>query len=358
MLNAAFCEVRVKRMLDRMSTERWDLFVTANRCTIYRLTGEIVPAEEPVIFALRGNGDRFTLRTESYSIARSIVDPVGDLADLLKEHLVKWTSGFGSWAVEQASIPSRLAAAFDNRLNMHSVPADAVVRELRRSKDEDEIAAIAACLPLHRAAYDAARRVIQPGATELDLYTEVNAVMAQHLGTSFVMKGDFAVGERAIRGGGPPTRRKIQQGDLCPVDLFPAPEMYFADTCRTFCAGAATDEQYSAWEAVLEAKRLAESLVRPGVLVKDVYRAAKELLDAKGVTEGSFWHHLGHGIGGDGHDEPRIIPGSEERFVEGDVITLEPGVYTAALQGGIRIEDNYVVRASGLQNLFDYPTEL
>ena len=75
-------------------------------------------------------------------------------------------------------------------------------------------------------------------------------------------------------------------------------------------------------------------------------------------AENSFWHHLGHGIGHRGHEAPRIIPGTDDIFEEGDVITLEPGVYAQSLQGGIRIEDNYVVRAHGLENLFAYPHDL
>ena len=73
------------------------------------------------------------------------------------------------------------------------------------------------------------------------------------------------------------------------------------------------------------------------------------------MTEKSFWHHAGHGIGHNGHEAPRIIPGTNDIFEVGDVFTLEPGVYSTALQGGIRLEDNYVVREAGLENLFDYP---
>ena len=64
------------------------------------------------------------------------------------------------------------------------------------------------------------------------------------------------------------------------------------------------------------------------------------------LAENSFWHHAGHGIGHHGHEAPRIIPGSDDVFEVGDVITLEPGIYTEALHGGIRLEDNYVVRAA------------
>jgi Xaa-Pro aminopeptidase len=83
-----------------------------------------------------------------------------------------------------------------------------------------------------------------------------------------------------------------------------------------------------------------------------VYAAVKERLDE------SFWHHAGHGIGFRGHEAPRIIPGSDDVFDEGDVIAMEPGVYSSDLHEGIRLEDNYVVRSNGLENLFSYPRQL
>ena len=79
----------------------------------------------------------------------------------------------------------------------------------------------------------------------------------------------------------------------------------------------------------------------------------KDYLYDDEVTRSTFWHHAGHGIGYRGHEAPRLIPGSDDVFEVGDVFTLEPGVYSTALQGGIRIEDNYVVREHGLENLFE-----
>jgi Xaa-Pro aminopeptidase len=103
---------------------------------------------------------------------------------------------------------------------------------------------------------------------------------------------------------------------------------------------------------VLRALKLGESMIKPGARARDVYAAVKELLDAEPIAEASFWHHLGHGIGFHGHEAPRLIPGSDDVFEPGDVFTLEPGVYTKRLQGGIRLENNYLVGDQGLENLF------
>jgi Xaa-Pro aminopeptidase len=110
--------------------------------------------------------------------------------------------------------------------------------------------------------------------------------------------------------------------------------------------------QRRAWERVGAAGKFAETLIRPGVRARDVYAAVKERLDE------SFWHHVGHGIGFRGHEAPRIIPGSDDVFEEGDVIAIEPGMYSSEMHGGIRLEDNYVVRKDGPENLFAYPRGL
>jgi Xaa-Pro aminopeptidase len=142
------------------------------------------------------------------------------------------------------------------------------------------------------------------------------------------------------------------------LDIFPAVRIYCADTCRTFAVTEPTDRQQWAWEAVMQAVQMAEHMIKPGVRARDVYKTVKEFLDSQEVTQKSFWHHAGHGLGCRGHEAPRIIPGSEDVFEEGDVFTLEPGVYTKELQGGIRLEDNYVLRAHRVEDLFSFPWEL
>jgi Xaa-Pro aminopeptidase len=150
----------------------------------------------------------------------------------------------------------------------------------------------------------------------------------------------------------------LAEGDLYILDLFPEPALYFGDTCRTFAVGEPREEQRRAYELVRQALSFAESAVRPGGRARDTYRVVKEFLDGAEISRRSFGHHLGHGIGHHGHEAPRIIPGSEDVFEEGDVIALEPGVYGAHLGGGVRLENNYLVTAHGLVNLFEYPLDL
>ena len=357
MLSASGCLARQTRLLAAMATERWDQFVTTNYRTVYWLTGVLGPAEVPTYFAISSSGkstlisateppegapvDEY-LKLQTYSIDRAITDLARDAVRLVRFPRVSRYGVEGHFGVEHGE-------------RCQALPT---IQRLRKCKEEDEIDEIRASLRLCHAAYSRAREVIAPGLTELDVYLAMHAAMVREAGGPVDLKGDFACGQRSIAGGGPPTRRPLAMGDLYPLDIFPATALYNGDTCRTFCIGPPTDDQLQAHAAVRQSIRLAEQLILPGVRARDVYRIIKDDLDSRPWTEQSFFHHVGHGIGHHGHEAPRIIPGSDDEFAIGDVFTLEPGVYVPALGGGLRLEDNYVLRPDGLENLFDFPMDL
>jgi Xaa-Pro aminopeptidase len=353
MLTPEGCETRRTRLLRRMEEDRVDLFVTGNYRTIYYLTGSLAAPETPVAFALWSDGQSTLVTPETYSIDRVIDKPAHDAANLLLNSLTQHRDRVSTVAIERAGTPTLFEFAV-RELWPDLIPRDATqtILELRKRKEPDEIAEIRESLRLIAVAYDAARAAIKPGRTELDIYNEMQSAVTQKAGTFVQLHGDFATGERAIRGGGPPTSRIIGPNDLYILDLFPAHHLYFGDTCRTFAAGTPTDAQFKAWEMVCEAMAIGEKAIKPGVKARDVYNEIKAVLDS------TFWRHAGHGIGHNGHEAPRIIPGTDDIFEAGDVITLEPGISSKELHGGIRIEDNYIVHETGLENLFLYPKGL
>jgi Xaa-Pro dipeptidase len=356
-----------------MEANSWDAFVTADRRTAYYLTGFLNSPDFPVIFLLWANGQTALLSgatsgeyanemvpLETYSIQRCIDLPDHDAASELEALLAKKKNqNLSRWALEKFSVSSLFEDSIRKVFpKAEFFDASETLMRMRKKKEEDEIAGVRENLKYCRVAYNAAREAIQPGLTEFDIYNAMHNAMVREAGTRIDFVGDFACGDRGIAGGGPPTTRKILNGDLYILDLLPAANLYFADTCRTFIVGEPTKLQYQAWETTLQAVRLAESLIKPGVRARDVYNEVKSFLDSVEFSEKSFWHHVGHGIGHRGHEAPRIIPGSDDVFEVGDVFTIEPGMYSKALQGGIRLEDDYVVRADGIEDLFEYPWDL
>lgn len=362
MLTSQGCLLRRRRLLSVMEHQRWDLFFTGNHRTVYYLTGAPGSAEIPGALLVHGDGRAVlfsasgaqacadeVVKIETYSITRVIDSPFQDAARLIREKL----PASGRAAVERTGtcgLFESLLAGFED--------ASRAVLGLRKRKEADEIEEIRGSLRLSAAAYRAARQTIAPGLTEVDVYNAMYAAVTREAACSLDFAGDFACGERSIRGGGPPTGRRLEPGDLYILDLFPAPALYFGDVCRTFAVGQPTDLQRRAWEAVRDALRTGEAALRPGLRARDLYVLIRDSLESSGICKGSFWHHAGHGIGHHGHEAPRLIPASEDVLEEGDVLTLEPGLYGQSLHGGIRLENNYLLHASGAENLFDFPLEL
>jgi Xaa-Pro dipeptidase len=97
-------------------------------------------------------------------------------------------------------------------------------------------------------------------------------------------------------------------------------------------------------------------MAKPGARCRDIYSAAQEHLMQKIGKE--IPHHLGHGVGLQPHEFPHLNPKWDDTLIEGEIFTAEPGIYGPELNGGIRIENQYLVTADGVENLVNFPTEL
>lgn len=153
------------------------------------------------------------------------------------------------------------------------------------------------------------------------------------------------------------------------IDIYPRNKtsLYFADMTRTVCLGQPPVRLQEMYNAVLGAGEMALSIIKPGAKGADIQTAVEEFFTERGfITSGKgkefqyaegFVHSVGHGVGFKIHDTPRIGHGSGDVLKEGDVITIEPGLYYKDT-GGVRLEDMVVVRADGYRNLTNFPKQL
>ena len=359
------CRQRQQRLLTRMAERQWDLFVTANYRTAYYFTGQLAAPDAPLAFLLWADGHSALVApavdgalaldkrvAPVYNMERGLPLPHHDAAS----HVLDLVSSRPRAKRVANDRTSALSPCVDG---LTGEDASTEVLALRRRKHADELEEIRHSLRLCAAAYDAARLVMRPGATELDVFLTMQNAIASVQGAPVAFPGDFACGERSLKGGGAATLRELAAGDLYPLDLFPAPALYFGDVCRTFCVGGRPAQRQSeAFALACDALALGESLLKPGVRGSDVYFAVKEFLDGAPATGRSFHHHVGHGIGLHGHEAPRLVPLSGDVLMPGDVVTVEPGIYVAANQGGIRVENNFLITETGAEKLFDYPLSL
>lgn len=150
--------------------------------------------------------------------------------------------------------------------------------------------------------------------------------------------------------------RKIQKGDFILFDLGVVYKGYCSDITRTVAFGEPDEEKRKIYETVKKAEQAAIDLVRPGVKARDLDKAARDVITDAGYGE-YFTHRLGHGLGISVHEFPSITGTNELELQEGMVFTIEPGIYNPEVTG-VRIEDDVVVTADGVEVLTKFPKEL
>jgi len=227
---------------------------------------------------------------------------------------------------------------------------DPVIHTLKRSKDPDELEVIMRSIRAIDAGQAAGMAEIRPGMTEMEAYLLVERAAILAAGEQCIVYGDFVSGPRCEGGGGPPSDRVIQKGDLFLLDFSVVVRGYRGDFCNTFrCGETPTDEQFRLYHACIDAITAAESKVRAGVAGKEIDRTVRDSFASKHLAE-TFTTHSGHGVGLGHPDPPYLTPDSSDTLVAGDVIAIEPGQYHKGV-AGMRYERNYLVTETGFELL-------
>jgi Xaa-Pro aminopeptidase len=241
------------------------------------------------------------------------------------------------------------------RAGIELVAAGDAVGELRAVKDEGELDAIRAAA---RLADDALTEVLGRGLvgrTEREVALDLEFTMRRMGAEAASFPPIVAAGEHGALPHAVPRDVEIPRGTLVVLDLGARLDGYCSDCTRTFATGELPEAQSEAYEAVLAAQRLALDEVRAGVSCKAVDADAREALESRlGL---SFEHGLGHGVGLEVHEGPRLARTAEGELEAGNVVTVEPGVYLPG-EFGIRIEDLVAVTEGGCEILTGFTKEL
>ena len=257
-------------------------------------------------------------------------------------------------AIEAEWLPQRLALAVAARCTVG--PLGERLERQRMVKDDAEIARIRRAAGIIDGAFAAVRDNLRAGRSELAVYEDaVHAILLAH-GEPFTMECVFISGPRTLEIIGPPTGRIIEQGDLLIFDVYPYLHGYKVDVTRTFCVGTASDEQRRLHALLERALAAGAAALRPGASGGSVDAAARGVIADAGYGAYST-HHMGHAIGLFHPERPSIVPGERLTLAEGMVITLEPGVYVPGI-GGLRLEQNFIVRDGPPEPLSQFPLEL
>jgi Xaa-Pro aminopeptidase len=294
---------------------------------------------------------RYTERAESEVSGWEAITLTDDWLGGVAAHLT------GKLGFEDDKMPVRSLEKLKEKLadGVEPVPAGGTVERLRRVKDERELEAITAAADL---ADEVCRWTLERGLAGWSEHEVARAVEARirELGAEPSFPAIVAAGANGALPHAEPGEREIGRGELVVFDMGAKLDGYCSDGTRTYATGDPGDAAREVYEVVREAQAAGLDAIVAGAHGEAVDAVARKVIEDAGYGE-RFGHALGHGVGLEVHEGPRLSQRSGDVLEPGEVVTVEPGIYVPG-EFGVRIEDLVVVTAEGLRNLSGLPKDL
>lgn len=222
-----------------------------------------------------------------------------------------------------------------------------LVLGLRSVKDAFEVECLRAAQAITDAAFSHMLEYIEPGMTEREVQIELEDFMLRHGAQGLAFSSIVACGPNGASPHAIPGDTRLEAGQCVVMDFGAKARGYCSDMTRVVFLGQPSQRMRQAYAVLREANEQVEAMLRPGVTGAQAHQLAEDVL-ASGGFGGTMGHSLGHGVGIDIHEEPVLAPRNDQPLQEGNVVTVEPGIY---LEGefGMRLEDFGIVTADGYQ---------
>jgi Xaa-Pro aminopeptidase len=351
---------RADRVAEALEGREADMLLVTDLINVRWLTGFTGSNAAAVVG--RAGSRRFVTDFRYLTQSADEVDPAWEreIAVDLLAGVVKGLPGSGDLrlAFDDAHMSvknhGRLAGML--RAGIELVPAGGAIEALRAVKDADELEAIRAAA---RLADDALTEVLGRGLvgrTERDVALDLEFTMRRMGAQAASFPPIVAAGEHGALPHASPRHVAIPAATLVVVDWGAQLDGYASDCTRTYATGDIDPRDGQVYELVLQAQEAALEAVRPGPTGREVDAVARAIIDAAGHGE-HFGHGLGHGVGLDVHEGPRLSKQGDAALAAGMVVTVEPGVYVPGAVG-VRIEDLVIVTDDGAEVVSSLPKEL
>ena len=345
---------RADRVVEELKERELDCVLVSNLVNVRYLTGFtgtngacVVTREERLFLTDSRYVEQAKQQVTEFEHLEASRELLGDLAARLR----------GRAGFDDAHVSMKAHAALADKVpdGVELVPAAGLVEGLRAVKDEAELAAIRAAASLADGAYEQLRDKGLVGRTERAVARSIARYLEDQGADEVSFSPIVAAGAHGALPHASPRDVEIPSGVLVVVDLGARLDGYCSDCTRTFATGPLEDRASEGYEVVLRAQEASLDEVRAGAVAKEVDARAHELVES-GFGIG-FDHGLGHGVGLEVHEGPRLARTAEGSLEAGNVVTVEPGLYVPG-DFGIRIEDLVAVTADGREVLTGFPKEL
>ena len=235
-------------------------------------------------------------------------------------------------------------------------PHSNVVESLRAIKEESELEILRRACAITDRVFERLIEVKFVGRTERDVSWDLTRLFHEEGGDGLAFESIVGAGPTGARPHARAGDRTIRAGELVVIDAGCTVDGYSSDYTRTFATGPLDDEAKEVYRTVLAAQLAGLDAIRADVAAIDADGAARRVVEESPFA-GMFGHGLGHGLGLDVHELPRMSSETDDVLAPGNVVTVEPGIY---LEGkfGVRIEDDVVVTQDGIENLTGFRKDL
>ncbi len=349
-------EERLARLRGRMREEGATALVVFDLLNVRYLTGfrgssavAVVDLDDVQLVS----DFRYRLQAAQEAPVARFVEIEGPLIEVLPSLLLE----DGLVAIEGTHLPvtqwAKLEPAMAGR---PTTVVEGWVERLREIKSQAEIEAIAAAATIVTGMLQRLTSMKVVGRSEREIALDLEIWARQHGSEPVPFPLIVASGPRGAMPHAETTGEPVPPGRLLVVDIGAAVHGYAADVTRTFATGPLGDEELQVYATVEAAQRAAREAARAGMTCAALDGLARAIIDGAGYGE-LFRHSLGHGVGLDVHEAPRLSANNDGSLEAGMVVTIEPGVYVEGL-GGVRIEDTVLVQAEGIRVLSDFPRAL
>ncbi len=230
------------------------------------------------------------------------------------------------------------------------------VEQLRMVKDRDEIDRTRRACQLARRAFEVVRATLTPEMTELQVAADLEYQARRFGGKCMSFPSIVAVGPRSALPHANPTAQRLGADDFVLIDWGVNEALYMSDLTRILVTGKILPKLRKVYGVVLKAQLAGIKAIRPGVTAEAVDQAARSVIAKAGYGK-QFGHSLGHGVGLEIHEAPRLGAGRDLVLKPGMIVTVEPGIYLPGW-GGVRIEDDVLVTRDGHEVLSSVPKDL
>lgn len=233
---------------------------------------------------------------------------------------------------------------------------DDTITSLRTVKSEEEAEEIVKAQRIAEKAFRHILGFIKPGVTEREIGLELDFFMLKNGAEALSFETIAVSGKNTSMPHGVPGDKRVERGDFVTMDFGAVCGGYHSDMTRTVAVGEISEKQREVYETVLRAKNACLSVLKAGMTGKQADKAARDIIEKAGYGE-FFGHGTGHGVGIEIHENPRLSPAYDKILLEGEIVTVEPGIYLPG-EFGVRIEDMAYITKEGCKSLTKAPEEL